>query len=128
MSYLYRCIGRAGHGGCHQSQCQGARPSVCNSMETLLVHADYAKSHLTVLAEAFRERNVESRMSAYPGLRSLAKATPEDYATEYNDYILNIKIVDHLDEAIEHISIYGTKHSECIVAEDKDHARASCRK
>ena len=100
------------------------RPSVCNSMETLLVHADYAKSHLTVLAEAFRERNVESRGCQ----RTLdyvpwAKATPEDYATEYNDYILNIKIVDHLDEAIEHISIYGTKHSECIVAEDKDHAR-----
>ena len=57
-----------------------------------------------------------------PWITFLAKATPEDYATEYNDYILNIKIVDHLDEAIEHISIYGTKHSECIVAEDKDHA------
>ena len=101
------------------------RPSVCNSMETLLVHADYAKSHLTVLAEAFRERNVELRgcQRTLDYVPWAAKATPEDYATEYNDYILNIKIVDHLDEAIEHISIYGTKHSECIVAEDKDHAQ-----
>ena len=89
------------------------RPSVCNSMETLLVHADYAKSHLTVLAEAFRERNVELRgcQRTLDYVPWAAKATPEDYATEYNDYILNIKIVDHLDEAIEHISIYGTKHS-----------------
>lgn len=100
------------------------RPSVCNSMETLLVHADYAKLHLTALAEEFRERNVELRgcqrtLSFAPWA---ALASSEDYATEYNDYILNIKIVDHLDEAIEHISNYGTKHSECIVTENEDHA------
>ncbi|ANA82095.1 glutamate-5-semialdehyde dehydrogenase [Paenibacillus glucanolyticus] len=100
------------------------RPSVCNSMETLLVHADYAKLHLTALAEEFRERNVELRgcqrtLSFAPWA---ALASSEDYATEYNDYILNIKIVDHLNEAIEHISNYGTKHSECIVTENKDHA------
>ncbi|AWP28336.1 glutamate-5-semialdehyde dehydrogenase [Paenibacillus sp. Cedars] len=100
------------------------RPSVCNSMETLLVHADYAKLHLTALAEEFQERNVELRgcqrtLSFAPWA---ALASSEDYATEYNDYILNIKIVDHLDEAIEHISNYGTKHSECIVTENEDHA------
>lgn len=100
------------------------RPSVCNSMETLLVHADYAKLHLTALAEEFQERNVELRgcqrtLSFAPWA---ALASSEDYATEYNDYILNIKIVDHLNEAIEHISNYGTKHSECIVTENKDHA------
>ncbi|EFU41455.1 gamma-glutamyl phosphate reductase [Paenibacillus vortex V453] len=100
------------------------RPSVCNSMETLLVHADYAKLHLTALAEEFRERNVELRgcqrtLSFAPWA---ALASSEDYATEYNDYILNIKIVDHLNEAIEHISNYGTKHSECIVTENEDHA------
>ncbi|MEC0306690.1 glutamate-5-semialdehyde dehydrogenase [Paenibacillus lautus] len=100
------------------------RPSVCNSMETLLVHADYAKSHLAALAEAFRERNVELRgcQRTLDYVPWAVKATSEDYATEYNDYILNLKIVDHLDEAIEHISIYGTKHSECIVTENKDHA------
>ncbi|MGG4104159.1 glutamate-5-semialdehyde dehydrogenase [Paenibacillus lautus] len=101
------------------------RPSVCNSMETLLVHEDYAKSHLTALAEAFRERNVELRgcPRTLDYVPWAAKATSDDYATEYNDYILNLKIVDHLDEAIEHISIYGTKHSECIVTENKDHAQ-----
>ncbi|OMF69686.1 glutamate-5-semialdehyde dehydrogenase [Paenibacillus glucanolyticus] len=100
------------------------RPSVCNSMETLLVHADYAKLHLTALAEEFRERNVElrgcQRTQAFAPWAALASS--EDYATEYNDYILNIKIVDHLNEAIEHISNYGTKHSECIVTENEDHA------
>lgn len=100
------------------------RPSVCNSMETLLVHADYAKLHLTALAEEFRKRNVElrgcQRTQAFAPWAALASS--EDYATEYNDYILNIKIVDHLDEAIEHISNYGTKHSECIVTENEDHA------
>lgn len=100
------------------------RPSVCNSMETLLVHADYAKLHLTALAEEFRKQNVElrgcQRTQAFAPWAALASS--EDYATEYNDYILNIKIVDHLDEAIEHISNYGTKHSECIVTENEDHA------
>ncbi|KOR88838.1 glutamate-5-semialdehyde dehydrogenase [Paenibacillus solani] len=100
------------------------RPSVCNAMETLLVHADYAKSNMTALAEAFGERKVELRGCE----RTLqyapwaTEATTEDYATEYNDYILNVKIVDHLDEAIAHISKYGTKHSECIVTESADHA------
>lgn len=100
------------------------RPSVCNSMETLLVHAEYAKSHLTSLAEAFRERNVELRgcQRTLEYIPWAAVATSEDYATEYNDYILNIKIVDRLDEVIEHISVYGTKHSECIVTENEDHA------
>lgn len=100
------------------------RPSVCNAMETLLVHTDYAKSNMTTLAEAFRERHVELR-----GCERTLKyapwataATAEDYATEYNDYILNVKIVDHMDEAITHISKYGTKHSECIVTENTDHA------
>ncbi|MGG3282351.1 glutamate-5-semialdehyde dehydrogenase [Paenibacillus solani] len=100
------------------------RPSVCNAMETLLVHADYAKSNMTALAEALRERKVELRGCE----RTLqyapwaTEATTEDYATEYNDYILNVKIVDHMDEAIAHISKYGTKHSECIVTENADHA------
>jgi glutamate-5-semialdehyde dehydrogenase len=100
------------------------RPSVCNSMETLLVHADYAQAHLTSLAERFRDAGVELRGCART--RALVPwavtATEEDYGTEYNDYIMNVKVVDHLDEALEHIARYGTMHSECIVTEDQAHA------
>lgn len=99
------------------------RPSVCNSMETLLVHSDYAKAHLTELAERFRDAGVELRGCART--RELAPwavpATEEDYGTEYNDYIMNVKVVDNLDEVLEHIARYGTMHSECIVTEDKAH-------
>ncbi|MEK5398219.1 glutamate-5-semialdehyde dehydrogenase [Paenibacillus sp. FSL K6-2859] len=100
------------------------RPSVCNSMETLLVHRDYANEYLLSLAEAFRDVNVELRgcqetLSFVPWA---LPATLEDYATEYNDYILNIKIVSNLDEAMLHVAKYGTKHSECIVTEDQGNA------
>ncbi|MDO3409662.1 glutamate-5-semialdehyde dehydrogenase [Saccharibacillus sp. CPCC 101409] len=95
------------------------RPSVCNSMETLIVHADYARRELRGLADALLERGVELRGDEQT--RSLvAEAKPaseEDYATEYNDYILNIRIVNDLDEALAHVSRYGTKHSEAIVTE-----------
>ncbi|MGW9526945.1 glutamate-5-semialdehyde dehydrogenase [Paenibacillus terrae] len=100
------------------------RPSVCNSMETLLVHADFAQAHLTSLAERFRDAGVELRGCART--RALVPwavtATEEDYGTEYNDYIMNVKVVDHLDEALEHIARYGTMHSECIVTKDQAHA------
>lgn len=99
------------------------RPSVCNSMETLLVHSDYAKAHLTGLAERFRDAGVELRGCART--RELVPwavpATEEDYGTEYNDYIMNVKVVNNLDEVLEHIARYGTMHSECIVTEDKAH-------
>lgn len=100
------------------------RPSVCNSMETLLVHANYAQAHLPSLAERFRDAGVELRGCART--RALVSwavpATEEDYGTEYNDYIMNVKVVDHLDDVLEHIARYGTMHSECIVTEDKAHA------
>lgn len=100
------------------------RPSVCNSMETLLVHEQFAREHLTAIGARMREANVELRgCEATRALLPYATAaTNEDYATEYNDYILNVKIVGGLDEAIDHISEYGTKHSECIVTEDSSHA------
>ncbi|MNS07531.1 Gamma-glutamyl phosphate reductase [compost metagenome] len=98
------------------------RPSVCNSMETLLVHESFAAAHLSDLAEVFKEAKVELR--GCPLTRQLVpwakEATEQDYATEYNDYILNIKVVPHLDEALGHISKYGTKHSECIVTENEE--------
>ncbi len=100
------------------------RPSVCNSMETLLVHRDYAAEHMLSLAEAFRRVNVELRgcpetMALIPWA---VPVTAEDYATEYNDYILNIRIVSGLDEALRHIAEFSTKHSECIVTENAEHA------
>ncbi|MDP4096592.1 glutamate-5-semialdehyde dehydrogenase [Paenibacillus sp. P96] len=100
------------------------RPSVCNSMETLLVHEDFAAAHLARLAERFREAGVELRGN--DRTRELVpfalEATEEDYATEYNDYILNVKVVAGLDEALDHIARFGTMHSECIITEDEAHA------
>lgn len=101
------------------------RPSVCNSMETLLVHTDYDQTALMTLAEALRQDQVELRGCALTRQRiSWAKeATEQDYATEYSDYILNIKIVANLDEALQHIATYSTMHSECIVTADEEHAK-----
>ncbi|WP_080839816.1 glutamate-5-semialdehyde dehydrogenase [Cohnella massiliensis] len=100
------------------------RPSVCNSMETLLVHREFAEAHLAALAESFKSSSVELRGD--DRVRKLVPwanaVTEQDFATEYNDYILNVKIVDRLDEALEHIRKYGTKHSECIVTETPEHA------
>jgi glutamate-5-semialdehyde dehydrogenase len=100
------------------------RPSVCNSMETLLVHEDYARLHLAALAAKFREAGAELRGDERS--RSLAQevnaATEQDYATEYNDYILNLKVVSGLDEALAHIRRFGTMHSECIVTETQENA------
>lgn len=100
------------------------RPSVCNAMETLLVHEQFAKEHLNVLAERFKDAEVELRgCDKTRDLVSWARtATDEDYATEYNDYILNVKIVGKLDEAMAHIAQFGTKHSECIVTEEAGNA------
>ena len=97
------------------------RPSVCNAMETLLVHRAFAARHLPALAGRLLEAGVELR--GCPETRALlpqAKpASDDDYATEYNDYILNIRIVGGLDEALAHIERFGTKHSECIVTADR---------
>ncbi|MGO4371300.1 glutamate-5-semialdehyde dehydrogenase [Paenibacillus sp. MCAF20] len=102
------------------------RPSVCNSMETLLVHQAFAERHLAQLAEIFVEANVElrgsSRVAELLSGVQVKPATDEDYATEYNDYIMNVRIVANLDEALEHIRKFGTKHSECIVTENADNA------
>lgn len=100
------------------------RPSVCNSMETLLVHKDFAGANLKALVEPMLAANVELRGCERTTelLSSAAKATEQDFATEYNDYILNVKIVESLDEAIAHIRKYGTMHSECIVTEDAENA------
>ncbi|NGZ74294.1 glutamate-5-semialdehyde dehydrogenase [Saccharibacillus sp. VR-M41] len=100
------------------------RPSVCNSMETLILHEDFARQRLRALADRLLERGVELRgderaLALVPEAKS---ASEEDYGTEYNDYILNIKVVNGLGEAAAHIAKFGTKHSECIVTEDDENA------
>jgi glutamate-5-semialdehyde dehydrogenase len=101
------------------------RPSVCNSMETLLVHEEFAKAHLAHLMARFREAGVE--LKGDERTRQLSSdvtiaATEADFATEYNDYILNVKVVANLDEALAHIRQFGTMHSECIVTENQANA------
>lgn len=100
------------------------RPSVCNSMETLIVHEQFANNNLAALLAPLVEANVEIRgcEKAQALVNSIIPATEQDFATEYNDYIMNVRIVKDIDEALSHIAKYGTKHSECIVTEDVDHA------
>ena len=101
------------------------RPSVCNALETCLVHSSIAEKFLPELAKAFEAHQVEirgcERTREILG-ESVVPATEEDYATEFLDYIMSIKVVNSIDEAIEHIRKYSTGHSECIVTRDYNHA------
>ncbi len=99
------------------------RVGVCNTCETLLVHEDVAEDFLPMVAEAL-EGSVELRADNESKAYIKAKlATIEDYQTEFLDYILAVKIVKDIDEAIAHINKYGTKHSEAIVTENLKNAR-----
>ncbi len=88
------------------------------------MHLNYADLHWPALAEKFREANVELRgcPRAKEMVPWIEAASEADWDTEYNDYILNVKIVSGLDEALEHIRNHGTKHSECIVTENEENA------
>ena len=101
------------------------RPSVCNALETCLVHKDVADEFLPMLQKAFEKHRVEirgcERTKAILG-DSVVLATPQDYATEFLDYIMSIKVVDSIEEAIAHIQKYSTGHSECIITESYRHA------
>jgi glutamate-5-semialdehyde dehydrogenase len=103
-----------------------SRPSVCNAAESLLVHSAAAERVLPAIKKRLDEKNVElrgcERTRAILG-SSVVPATEEDYATEYLDYILSVKVVDSLDEAIAHIAKYSSGHSECIVTESYENAR-----
>ena len=98
-----------------------SRPSVCNAIETILVHKDIAEKALPVIKARLDEKKVElrgcERTRAILG-DSVVPATDSDYATEFLDFILACRVVDSLDEAIEHIAKYSTGHSECIVTSD----------
>lgn len=101
------------------------RPSVCNALETLLVHKDIAEKFLPAVKAKLDEHNVELR-GCPETVRILGNcvtpATDDDYATEFGDYIMAVKVVNDIDEAIEHIGKYSTGHSECIVTNDLKNA------
>ena len=96
------------------------RPSVCNAAETLLVDKKIADTFIPAIFDALKEKNVEIRAdkTAKNIYSDVNDATDEDYYTEYNDYIIAVKVVDGVNEAIAHINKYNTKHSEAIVTND----------
>ena len=97
-----------------------SRPSVCNAIETILVHQDVAKAALPKIKARLDEKQVELRGCdrARAILPGITPAVEEDWATEYLDYILAVKVVDSLEDALGHIARYSTGHSECIVTQD----------
>jgi glutamate-5-semialdehyde dehydrogenase len=97
--------------------------SVCNAMETLLVHEHIAPVILPKLFHVFSEKNVEIRGDAFScGIIPCKPASDSDWSTEYLDYILSVKVVSSLQEAIDHINRYGSHHTDCIVTEDRHNA------
>jgi glutamate-5-semialdehyde dehydrogenase len=108
------------------AKCQ--RPGVCNAMETLLVDKSIASKFLPLLTQKLNEKNVEVRADAgaekmlKSQISNLKSATENDYYNEYLDYILNMRLVDGVTEAVDHINHYGSAHSDTIVT--KNEARA----
>ena len=101
-----------------------SRPSVCNAMETLLIHKDIAEEFLPKVATELTAAKVELRgdEACRKILPDMKEANEDDWTTEYNDLILSVKIVDDVDAAIEHINKYSSQHSDAIITEDKDNA------
>ena len=97
-----------------------SRPSVCNAAESLLIHKDIAKEALVAIKNKLDEKDVTlvGDSKAREIIPDMEKATDADWATEYLDYKMSVKIVDSVEEAIEHIYKYSTGHSECIVTEN----------
>ena len=102
------------------------RPSVCNATEKLLVNAAIAPDFLPQIAQALASSHVEIRGDEQTCQilgDQVRPVQPEDWDTEYNDYIIAIKVVDGLDEAISHINQHNTKHSEAIITTDYEHSQ-----
>jgi glutamate-5-semialdehyde dehydrogenase len=105
------------------------RPAVCNAMETLLVDKAVAQRFLPAIGKKLAEKNVELRAdemarSLFNGNVSKLKTVSEqDWFTEYNDYILNVRVVDGVKQAIDHINHYGSAHSDSIVTKNEVHAK-----
>jgi glutamate-5-semialdehyde dehydrogenase len=109
------------------------RPAVCNAMETLLVDQAIASTFLTKLTPMLAEKKVQLRLderandivsntTAGPKPQT-QRATDQDFFTEYNDYVLNVRVVDGVDHAIEHINHYGSAHSDSIVTRNEARAK-----
>jgi glutamate-5-semialdehyde dehydrogenase len=109
------------------------RPAVCNAMETLLVDKTVAKTFLPQISQRLADKKVELRcdesslalvQSAIGNRQSTIKpAHEQDWFTEYNDYILNVRVVDGVKGAIDHINHYGSAHSDSIVTRNESHAK-----
>jgi glutamate-5-semialdehyde dehydrogenase len=109
------------------------RPAVCNAMETLLVDKTIAPQFLPVVARKLADHKVELRAdepalailnsAIQPPLAALRKASEQDFFTEYNDYILNVRVVDGVEQAIDHINHYGSAHSDSIVTRNEGRAK-----
>ncbi|NLD10512.1 MAG: glutamate-5-semialdehyde dehydrogenase, partial [Clostridiales bacterium] len=101
-----------------------SRPSVCNAAEKLLVHRAIADKALPVIAAKLQSGNVE--LHGDPASKTIFShmkaATDEDWGREYVDLIMGVKVVDSIDEAIDHIERYSTHHSDCIITEDQSAA------
>ena len=104
------------------AKCQ--RPSVCNAIETILVHRDVANEFLPKFYELTRDFNLEFRGCAETCLilKGILPATDEDFNTEYDDYIVSVKVVGDVYEAVNHIRKYSTGHSESIITNDENNA------
>lgn len=106
-------------------------PAACNAIETLLVHSAIAEKFLPKMAELFVQTGVEIRcddrsrklLSRKGFGERIKEATEEDWGTEYNDLIISVKVVDSIDEAIEHINLYGSHHTDTIITESTDSMR-----
>ena len=94
-----------------------SRPSVCNAIETILVNTNIKDKFLPLLQNELQKYNVEIRgCTQTKQIINVIDATEDDYYQEYNDYIVAIKIVNNVNEAIDHINKYGTRHSDCILS------------
>lgn len=101
------------------------RIGVCNACESLVVHRAIAEKFIPMVVDKLKEKNVEVRGDRFSMDidRRIVPATEEDWGTEYLDYIISLKTVENIDEAIEHINRYNTGHSEAIVTKDYDNSR-----
>ncbi|MFA5156097.1 MAG: glutamate-5-semialdehyde dehydrogenase [Candidatus Omnitrophota bacterium] len=100
------------------------RPGVCNAMESMLVHKNIAVKFLPAMARRFKKAGVEIRGCAATRklIRWAKKATEKDFRTEYLDLKLSVRVVDNLEQAIGHINVYGSRHSDSIITENYDNA------
>ena len=101
------------------------RIGVCNACESLVVHRTIAEKFIPMVVDKLKEKNVEVRGDSFSMDidRRIVPATEEDWGTEYLDYIISLKTVENIDEAIEHINRYNTGHSEAIVTKDYNNSR-----